>query len=277
MQSTPDWILLWRELTGIKGQWKHKNPPEQADDIWRARAHDYHEAVKRRWAKPDTSREFIVKQLDAHPGSTLLDIGAGTGAWTLLLAHHTQHVTAVDPSPAMLSVLQENLAPEKLTNVTVLQGAWPDVAVAKHDFTLCSHAMYGCADFQGFIEGMVAATQRTCFLLFRIPRPDGLLAAAARHIWGQPHDSPNFQVAYNALLQMGLYPNVLIEESAGWEPRRYPSQAEALKYIKHHFALDEDDTHDAFLKELLQQYLTREEDAYLWPQGTRSALVYWDV
>ncbi|MDY0018842.1 MAG: class I SAM-dependent methyltransferase [Anaerolineae bacterium] len=278
MQTVPDWFSLWRELVELKQQGKAYAPPQENGDIWAARARDYHQSVLRRWERPDSSRDFLLAQLAAHPGSTVLDIGAGTGAWALLLARYARSITAVEPSPGMLAVLQENLAAAPLTNVTVIEGTWPEVAVPPHDITICAHAMYGCPDLRRFIAQMNAVTRRTCILLLRAPAADGLMAKAARQILGQPHDSANFVIAYNALLQMGLCPNVMMENTGRWEPRRYASLEEALSYLKHYFGLAEEElTHDAFLRELLEARLTVEGEQYLCPQEVRSALVYWEV
>ena len=96
-------------------------------------------------------------------------------------------------------------------------------------------------------------------------------------IWGQPHDSPNFQVAYNALMQLGIFANVLLEDTGLWESWANASLNEALADVKRRFDLVGDSTHDAFLRDLLAQHLTEQDGQVVWPRGTRSALVYWDV
>jgi hypothetical protein len=137
--------------------------------------------------------------------------------------------------------------------------------------------MYGCPDLPAFIRRMAASTKRMCFLVLRAPTVDGVLAEAARHIWGQPHDSPNFTIAYNVLLQMGIYPSVLMENTGLWDPRTSESLAEALREIKRRFDLDGLTDHDDFLVDLLRRRLTLQDGQYVWPRGVRSALVYWTV
>src|SRR5512136_2091271 len=140
MEKITDWSSLWRELVEIKSRSRKRDAgAESQADVWQAKARSFDESVKRRWAKPDSSREFILSQLDAD--STVLDIGAGTGAWSALLARRARHVTAVELSAAMIEVMRKNLAEEGVTNVTLVQGAWPDVPMEPHDFSLCSHAM----------------------------------------------------------------------------------------------------------------------------------------
>ncbi|MBN1218112.1 MAG: class I SAM-dependent methyltransferase [Anaerolineae bacterium] len=271
-----DWIALWRELVEIKARSRKREAnAETKVDVWCARAREFDESVKRRWARPDSSRDFVISQLDAN--ATVLDIGAGTGAWAALLNRHVRWVTAVEPSSAMIEVMREKLAVEGCSNVETIQGVWPDVSVEPHDFSLCSHAMYGYPDLPAFIRHMVASTKRMCFLVLRAPAVDGLLAEAARHIWGQPHDSPNFTIAYNVLLQMGIYPNVLMENTGLWDSRTSGSLTEALHKTKQHFGLDGLTEHDDFLIDLLRRRLTYQDGQYVWPRGVRSALVYWTV
>jgi SAM-dependent methyltransferase len=272
-----DWIRLWRELVETKPRdWK-EGGASVTGDVWCTKAREFNAGISRRWAKSDSSRDFIVAQLDAAPGATLLDIGAGTGSWAILLSRHARKVTAVDSSIAMIQVMQENLQAENVTNVEIVHGSWPDLQVEQHDFTLCSHAMYVCPDLPIFVQRMVQATRRTCFILMRAPTADGIMAEAAMHIWGLPYDSPNFQVGYNALLQMGIFPNVLMENTGRWDPWTNATLEEALAEVKRRFGLSQVSEHDEFLTNLLRRRLSLVDGQYVWPRGVRSALIYWDV
>jgi 2-polyprenyl-3-methyl-5-hydroxy-6-metoxy-1,4-benzoquinol methylase len=270
MEKITDWNALWRELVEIKA--RHRNRFAQ-NDPWVDRAHKFKEGVNRRWEQADSSRDFIRTQLDDN--STLLDIGAGTGAWSLLLSPHTKHITAIEPSGSMIAVMNDSLMTGNIRNVSILKGSWPDVTVEPHDFSLCSHAMYGYPDLRAFIMKMTACTRRICFLLLRAPAMDGIRAEAAQHLWGQPLDSPNFIVAYNVLIQMGIYANVLMENTGYWKPRTSTSLEEALGRLKRGLGLTESNEHDAYLSELLHRRLQWKSEKYVWPQEIRSALVYW--
>lgn len=277
MEKMMDWISLWNELarayTFSHSHHKHLD----SGDHWRARAQEFDGHVRRRWAKSDSSRTFILAQLDASPGATVLDIGAGTGAWAALLARRARRVTAVEPSPAMLEVLRRNLEAEEISNVEIVEAAWPHAQVGVHDFTLCSHAMYGLTDFAPFIQSIEAVTRQMCFLLIRAPTMDGVMAEAARRVWGHPYDSPNFQIAFNALLQLGIFPNVLMEDLGRWTPWVSDSLEDACDQIKRRLGLNHTSEHDTFLMELVQRRLTCADGKYVWPPGMRTALVYWQV
>ena len=270
-----DWLELWSELVQRR-EWRFQ-ATETADrkDHWHARAQEFDSHVRRRWIKPDSSRAFVVAMLDAFPHATVLDIGAGTGKWAILLAQHAQRVTAVEPSPSMLERLRDNLAAEKISNVDIVPQPWPVESIVPHDFTLCSHAMYGTSDFAKLITSIEAATRHTCFLLMRAPALDGVMAEASLHIWGHAYDSANFQVGLNALWQLGIYPNVLMEDSGLWEPWVHDSINEALVDAKRRLGLSDVNDHDDFLIDLLRRRLTLVDGKYVWPRGVRSAMVYW--
>ncbi len=274
MEKITDWNALWRKLVEIKARnHKRKSDSQPKADIWAGRAEEFKAGVQRRWARPDSSRAFILSQIG--PDSTILDIGAGTGSWSLLMARRAKHVTAVEPSSSMIRVMREDSAAESITNIHIVQGEWPEVSVEPHDFSLCSHAMYACPDLAAFVRKMDASTRNTCFLLLRAPSIDGVRAEAARHIWGHPHDSPNFTIAYNVLLQIGIYANVMLESTGLWKPRTSTSLEEAFLDMKRYMDLSETCEYDDYLWDLLRRKLVWEGGRYVWPPDVRSVLVYW--
>jgi len=68
----------------------------------------------------------LVKLLNLKPGTSVADVGAGFGAWTVRLAKvvgPSGRVYATDIGTAQLAALRDYTTREGLTNVTVLQGA----------------------------------------------------------------------------------------------------------------------------------------------------------
>ncbi|MBN1487984.1 MAG: methyltransferase, partial [Anaerolineae bacterium] len=109
METVTNWIQLWRDL--VEARYQHGAPQiedEVVNDRWQERARRYHRKVELRWQKPDIIREFLIDHLKETPDATLLDIGAGTGAWACVLAPYVRTLTALDPSASMLGVLKEN-------------------------------------------------------------------------------------------------------------------------------------------------------------------------
>ena len=68
----------------------------------------------------------LVTLLELKPGMTVADVGAGFGAWTVVLAKWTGpsgRVYASDIGAQQLQILREAVQRERLTNVTILEGA----------------------------------------------------------------------------------------------------------------------------------------------------------
>jgi len=271
MERETDWALLWRQLVEKRTHGLSGKP----QDPWEGRARTFDAHVKKRWEREDSSRNFMVELLKAHPDSTVLDVGAGAGAWVCLMAPHAAHITALEPSSAMIAMMRGNLGQTGLSNVRITQGSWPGAEVEQHDFSICSHAMYDCLDLPAFVRRMEAVSRRGCVLLLRAPAPDGVMAELAREIWGHPHDSANFQVAYNCLLQMGIFANVIMEEGGPWKTWSHPSLEEACREVKDRLRLGDDQKYDLLIKNKLKERLVLQDDRYIWPSGVRSALIYW--
>jgi SAM-dependent methyltransferase len=275
MSGDVDWLALWRELSVRAGRRKeHRWANEANEDVWAEKARHYLDEVARRWANPDSSRTSVLASLS--PGDTVLDIGAGAGAWTALLADHARRVTAVEPSPSMRRVMERHLADRGVDNVRIVPGTWQDVDVEPRDVSLCAHAMYGWHDLAAGVRKMEAATRKRCFLLMRAPLIDGVMAEASRRVHGHPHDSPSFVVAYNALWQMGIPADVQMEDRGPWGAWSHDSLDEALADAKDRLGIPDRADHDNFLRDLLQRRLEARDGRLIWPPGVRSALVSWE-
>ncbi len=273
MRREPDWLTLWAELVDMQQRWRDRRPK---GDAWAGRAQGYRQRVKQRWMAPDSSREIVCSWLD--PEVSILDIGAGSGSWSALFANTGARVSALEPSAAMREALADTLAEEGASGVTVLPAAWPGAEVEPHDVVFCSHAMYGCRDLEAFVRAMERAATRRCALLLRVPVRDAPMAQAARLVLGHPHDSPNFAVAYNALLQLGIVPHVHVEDRGPWGAWTHATLEGALADLGGRLGLDPGPSdHDQGLEAILRQHLVQTEEGWRWPPTVQSALVWWEV
>jgi len=262
----PDYLQLWRDLT------TRSRPHSGTGFDRRERAQEYDAASRRRnMGKPDALFEFVKQYL--RPDDTVIDIGAGTGRWTIPLASVTARVTAVEPAGAMSEVLRKNAEATGVAGkIAVVPATWEDAEVDQHDVVTCFHASYMSADFAAFIRKMEAHARRVCYLGLRHFPSDGIVQDLSTRIYGTRHDSPNFIVGYNALYQMGVYANVLMEEfQRVWTDE---SLEAAFVRAKRHLALN-DATHDGLVRSTLERRLVLRDGAYQWPDSMTTALVWW--
>ncbi len=265
-----DWTQIWNELAGKTKAWIKQSDGDMAER-WAKRDNrrGYSEEQRKR-DRDDPLMEFVMGRMQAD--DTVLDIGAGIGRWSIPLARVCRKVTALDSQPRMLEILGANAAAENVTNIETILGDWSVVEVAPHDHVLSSHSTYLSPDIVGFARKMERNALKTCNMVMRVPRHDGILGELSRRIHGTFHDSPNFNVGYNALLQSGIAGHVVMEESG--RPWYNETLEDALARAKRHLHLPTDQ-HDRLILERLQERLVLRDGQYRWPDWRRSALIWW--
>ena len=255
-----NWLRLWRDLVSA-------NPHIPTNEaIKRYKTH----ALRKRH-RPDPLLDFVVQSIDSS--TTVLDIGAGSGRWTIALAATAKSVTAVEPSSEMLEVLRNNMK-NASGNIQTVQSSWEAADVAIHDVAVCAHAMYSSPDLAYFVQKMERHARKTCYLAVRLLPVDGVISELHKAIYSSPHDSANAVIAFNALYYMGIYANVMIENDIyRWVNTNLD---EAFLRAKRHLRLESNNDYDKLIQDTLNKRLTLSEKGYVWPDGMRSALLYWN-
>ena len=277
MEVVTDWLKLWKEIVTVKMRMVEQTGEDRAAMVWKKKAGQFKKRVNKSQSNPGSSLQFIAAKLKANPGSTLLDIGAGAGDWCEFLAPYAKKVTALEPSDTMGDLILERIRIGNIENIELVKGKWPHIDIEPYDYTLASHSMYSEADLAPFIEKMISSSGKGCFLVLKVLYTDSIMATASQRILGQPYDSPCFQIAFNALHQMGIFANVEMETGKLWKPWSNDSIDEALGDIKNRFGITDITDHDDFLISLLKAELAENDGKYIWPAGVGSALVYWDA
>ena len=123
-----------------------------------------------RKAGTDPAEDVAALQgLGLDAASVLVDLGAGTGTFSLAVAPHCGRVVAVDVSPAMLTTLRDNVATRGLTNVTVANAGFLNYAHTgpPTDFVYSRNALHHLSDFwKGIALARIAALLRPGGVLF---------------------------------------------------------------------------------------------------------------
>lgn len=262
-----NWIRFWGELA--EG-FKRDESSSRLMARWGKRAHSAGYTEERQQDRDDPLMHYVLGHLG--PDDTVLDIGAGIGRWSIPMAMVARQVTALDALPGMLEIVRENAAAEGLDNIETLQGDWATVEVAPHDFTLSSHAVYTSPNIVGYAHKMERLSRKACYMVMRVPQHDGIIGELSRRVQGRWHDSPNFVVGYNALLQAGINGSVVMEEQVRFWHNA--TLEEALARAKRHLRLNDTEC-DEMILEALRRRLVMQDGTYYWPDGMRSALIWW--
>lgn len=111
---------------------------------------------------------WLEQQGILHSEMEVLDIGAGTGVFTVPLARRAARVTALEPAPEMLAALQKRVEAEGLANVYFLDREWEKVDPAaeglagRFDLVFASLTP-GVRDIDTLMK-MTACSRGWCFL-----------------------------------------------------------------------------------------------------------------
>jgi ubiquinone/menaquinone biosynthesis C-methylase UbiE len=118
-------------------------------------------------------KKIVRETLDAllRPGQMVLEIGAGTGRFTMLIAPRVRHVTAVDISANMLAELAEKMEKERLGNIDLIHGDFLQTNFQEH-FDL----IVGFSAIE-YIKGEDALFEKMAALL----KPGGQLVLTTPH------------------------------------------------------------------------------------------------
>ncbi len=271
-----DFIERWRQIVDrrrVQMETAYAASGIENADYWGKRAKNYRQALH-----GGTERDPLLLRLlgDVDATTTVLDVGAGTGRHTVALAPHVAHVTAVDPSAAMLGYLREDLAEHGITNVTTVDGDWMGVDVPQADVVFCSHVLYPIADVVPFVRKLEAAATRRVYVYLRID----LLATDFglwSDFWSVPlQGQPTALDLFGALTQAGIMPDVeVVEHRFTWT---FHSLDEAVPQVRNSLCLREDDTSATErVRSLLAERMVAWPDGRIGPaiNAARSAILSW--
>jgi SAM-dependent methyltransferase len=230
-------------------------------DFWDRRARGFHRTTRDTVARDPF---FARLRREVTPQTTVLDVGAGTGRFTLALAPLVQHVTAVEPNAAMLDYLRQDMSEQGLNNISIVQTTWEDApGNLSADMVICSHVLYPIMDIVPFLAKLQSAARRACYLYLRAEHIDALTAHLWRHFHGDERClPPGYIHALDVLFEMGIYADVEIVKLP--VSMRFPSLDVAVNELLEQLILPDDEQTRAQLQKLLEDWLV-ERDGMLVP------------
>jgi SAM-dependent methyltransferase len=178
---------------------------------------DFYGPVAQRFAQdPTRTDEPVLDALLAWAATDddWLDIGCGGGRYALPLARRVRHLTAVDPSPAMLAVLRDGMRAHDIHNIAVIHGRWPDAAdqVARADVALMAHVGYDIEDIGPFLASAEMVSGR-CLMVMSERATTTAAAAFWEPVHGEPRvPLPALPELVTLLLALGRLPRVALAE-----------------------------------------------------------------
>lgn len=211
---------------------------------------------------------------------TVLDIGCGTGTYTLPLAERVSHVYALDSAKEMINKMMEVARQESITNITAMNKSWYRCGF-KSEFDLVFASFCpAIRDTTSLMKMHRASRQYLCYIT--ACKEVDLFKEIRNHLWekitGQPFGSyRSFDVVYpfNFLYTKGFNPSVrYLSHSIFYEDSIENQIIQYEKFFEIFTDLDKNK-----LKLTIRRYLERRfKDAVIKTDITRKiAIMFWGI
>lgn len=247
--------------------------PSQAAEFWTER--------KVRWYQRALERsDYAVAVLGALEPilagcRTALDVGAGCGALTLPLADRLEHVTAMEPAPAMAEALREAATARGLGNVEVVEAAWGDVPVEPHDLVLCAHVGELTRPGAAFLREAPRLARRAVAVIRDAGQENDkfFFRELYPRLCGRPYGpGGDYAETLDELATLGVSPTVRLVAYRSDQP--FDDLEEACDFWEEYLGLRGDEVR-SFLWQFLAQRLTPEPAGWVAPYSKQAAVIWW--
>lgn len=114
------WEERWNEVG--KNYILNKNTTKENINIWNKSSKDYDESVGNE--RIDEVIENLEKFGYINEDSIVLDLGCGTGVYSIALSGICKNVDALDYSDGMLEVLKEKIKSQGINNINIIKDDW---------------------------------------------------------------------------------------------------------------------------------------------------------
>ena len=194
-------IDQYREQQGRKG-----SPLWDRDNGW----YDH-------WVERNDYHQLVLPYLtrNSTEGEKILEIGPGTGAFTIPLAVAGAEILCFEPSRKMGESLEVGLKGRRLSNVEILQAKVEDslnIIQEKGPFqqALASFSLYNVREIDRVLETLLACSQRIIILLGTGTRSPWYQTLIREFAGEEPISVPQLDLLYPLLLEMDILADVRI-------------------------------------------------------------------
>jgi SAM-dependent methyltransferase len=263
----------WRKLVQARmSEMERLQPGRWAlnADFWDTRAKRF----AKRLPVSSVAGDPLYRRLRQATGrrSTVLDVGAGSGRFTVALAPRVAAVTAVDMSAGMLDVCRRQAKKLGVANVTTVHSRWEDAEVEPADVAFSSYVVTLVPDAARFLAKLDSAATQRAFLYLGAYTADAIMDPLWRHFHGSSRKpGPTYLDAIDVLRELGLKPEVEVVEVA--TRGRFKTVAGAARDYRDQLCLPDTPEVRTELRGLLAHWLIRRGDALAAPLKTVPAAV----
>jgi len=194
------------------------------EKFWNERAEEFNRKdIEERESKEASSiLEFIEVGQDKK-FENVLDIGCGTGFYSIQFSEISDHVTATDISENMIDYAEKNSKAKDRRNISFVKKPWSELDLEefqwKEKFDLVFASMTPAIDSYEDLMKMINCGRSLYFLSGFVERKDSLKDELSKIILDSNNNNLHgnkIYSAFNILWNMGYYPKISYKDS-NWE------------------------------------------------------------
>lgn len=278
------WERQWKEaVASSPARRRELNSATEKMDRWNKMAKDFAGRVME--SKAIARRRETVSDLCARgiltKNTTVLDIGAGPGAWSLSLAEHCSHVTALEPADAMADILASRLRDNRVENISIHRSTWQSADLEAlgwyKAFDLVFASMTPGVDGPSTLKKMMAACRGYCYLsTFAGPGWQNQYAPLWETFFNESLGQTIYDIFYplNLLYTMGYRPLISF---FNWEGESAIDREEAVRMFTSFFENYMKITRDT--ETVITEYIDGhiKDGKYIRPGDIRIGTMIWKI
>ncbi len=193
---------------------------------------------------------------------TVIDVGAGTGFFSLPLAETGCQVTAVEPSPEMIRIFRKKIPRTLESLIEIAAVSWEDWRGCKAEGLICVHAIYGMDDVKAALLKM-RENAGTVVLVIKSEGRKSTLSEIIRHEMGIVRVSGSFRDKVVRALQ-GMGQPVSIRMTNQTRLSRMDDLDVEADYYCYHLGLEGSD-HQR-VKEIIQGVVLTDSEGFYFQE-----------
>jgi len=166
----------------------------------------------------------------------IIDVGAGSGFFSIPFAKKGLNLIAVEPSPEMIKIFRAKLDPETSDRIHITESAWETWIGKKSDVLICIHSLYPMKNIKKAILKMKESAEKSILLIKSDSGTDTLTGIIRDH-FNKKKYTKNFSTPVKKILADNMIPynikNVIQERTS-----IFTDLGKEAEYYIYHLKLD---------------------------------------
>lgn len=217
-----------------------------------------------------------LTSLDIPTECSVLDIGSGPGTLAVPLAAKGCKVTALEPSSAMLEVMEKYRTAKGAPEIQTIHASFEDAVLPeKYDYVIASYSLM-MGNIRKVVHKIDDAALKEAHIFWFLTPPSK--SRGNIDLWPKLHGEvycyePTADILWNVLLEEGIYANVHIESRK--KSQTYPTREDVYEDFARRM-LCKSEEERIIVRNYADRRIIPAENGFAVPSSTVAAHIWWE-